>query len=351
MFKLVKEGESHLIILDEPIKISNSENIIEYFDLNKLNDEEESTIGTFNIFKNLMVAPNINTDKYSILADALNNDKITLKYKMAYEEENILLKIITEYYKSDEISNTEEYIEIIDTKSFMEDTITSLRINNYFFIYDNKLVYEAIESFKKNLYLEFLADGKYIEIDNELCTEAEVYQYNNDEKKVFFTTNRLIFHHSNSILCLCETIKQNKLNFDNTLYTIRVKIDETKELVLKDIELIQCINEQVSYMTFDLHSVRQYHEDIFIRNIENEYCAIKDKDLNYTSCKDYKSFDIKSKNKFNEAYNSEPLFKMTKYLKTNNSENAIKKYIKSNKIKAINNININNYLLYKGLFL
>lgn len=360
MFKKVEGENSDLIVLNEPIQIPNSENTIEFFELEKLNNEEEFTIGTFNIFRDLFIESNINLKEFDVLKNILSNEYVTLKYKISYEG-YINLKLILEYYRLDELYKTECFDEEIDLNGFMEDIISSIKLNYSFFINNNKFVCECVEKFKKDLFLGFLKEGMYIEISNELLLDAEIYQYINGEKKLFAICNRVIIDYERLIVCLCEVLKPSKFNYDNINYNIRINIGDGKELIFKNIPLIQNINKEISYTSFDLNVFKKFNDNIFIKNIEDEYIKIKVNNLNYVSYEDYNKLDIsggiKNNNDYDDYnddendYNSQTLLKMSEYLYRNNSDNVIKKYIKANKIKSIKNIDLNNYLLYREMFL
>lgn len=358
MFKRVEGENSDLIVLDEPIQIPNSENTIEFFELEKLNNEGEFIVGTFNIFRDLFIEPNVNLKEYDVLRNVLNNEYITLKYKISYEG-YINLKFILEYYRLDELYKTESIDNEIDLNDFMEDIISCVKSSQAFLINNNKIIYECIEKFKKELFLEFLKEGIYIEVDNELFLDAEVYQYVDGEKKLFAICNRIIIDYERSIICLCEALKHNKIDFSNINFNIRININNEKELIFKDIALIQNINKEIGYISFNLNNCRKNNDSIYIKNIEDEYIKIKVKNLNYVSYEDYNSLDINGTIKadsndyddYDTNYNGEILLKMSDFLYKNNNDNVIKKYIKVNKIKSIKNIDLNNYLLYKEMFL
>lgn len=360
MFKRVEGENSDLIVLDEPIQIPNSENTIEFFELEKLNNEEEFIIGTFNIFRNLFIESNINLKEYDVLRNVLNSEYVTLKYKISYEG-YINLRFILEYYRLDELYKTESIDEEIDLNNFMEDVISCVKYNQPFLINNNKIICERVEKFKKELFLGFLNEGMYIEIDNELMLDAEAYQYVDGEKRLFTISNRIIIDYERSIIVLCEALKHNKIDFDNILFNIRININNEKELIFKDISLIQNINKEIGYISFDLNTSKKFSDNIFIKNIEDEYIKIKVNNLNYISYENYNALDISSVNKDNDyyyddedddrSYNGQILLKMSEFLYKNNSDNVIKKYIKVNKIKSIKNIDLNNYLLYREMFL
>lgn len=358
MFKRIEGENSDLIVLDEPIQILNSENTIEFFELEKLNNEGEFIVGTFNIFRDLFIEPNVNLKEYDVLRNVLNDEYITLKYKISYEG-YINLKFILEYYRLDELYKTESIDNEIDLNDFMEDIISCVKSSQTFLINNNKIIYESIEKFKKELFLEFLKEGIYIEVDNELFLDAEVYQYVDGEKKLFAICNRIIIDYERSIICLCEVLKHNKIDFSNIYFNIRINIDNEKELIFKNISLVQNINKEIGYMTFNLNDSKKNSDNIYIKNIEDEYIKIKVKNLNYVSYEDYNKLDLSSMIKknndydddFDYNYDGEFLLKISEFLYKNNNDNVIKKYIKANKIKSIKNIDLNNYLLYKEMFL
>lgn len=340
MFNIIEKDNESIAVLDKALFIPGKDYTIENFNLNKLNDIPTKYIGKYNLLaeydKDVVFFYSFNEIQYS-------NNYVELSANFKYEEGTLKLLININSFIQDK--NTQIIPIEIDLNTYLEQIINLIKMNECFDCFSPQIITNEINQIKQDMFIECLENNMFLAIDNELHCDVEVYSNVDEEEILYGKCNRIIFDFLNNRIFLCEFIRNTNIkDFDlDEDFKLRILINDKILLTLPNMKNNKGLLLSISYFQYTFGST-----DILIENSNNSakdfFDNVKDEFNKITSSinyLDYQSFlSMSISNDTNSILNN--FFNRLNYV---NTKEQLMDFYKINKIKNINYINLDKYLL------